>query len=132
MVKKNWTVPFTVRLNKFIFERHPGVTMARNYESRITRIEDGSERSLEIKMNEPMRYAGFTFFQESYGPANAGPNDAMYSQFAVANNPADQWPLWALVINGIGLAIHFVASLIDHTKRSRRNAAGAVPATSAA
>ncbi|MCB1077193.1 MAG: cytochrome c biogenesis protein ResB, partial [Verrucomicrobiae bacterium] len=88
MVKENWPVPFTVRLDKFIFERHPGVSMARNYESRVSRIENGEERPLEIKMNQPMRYGGFTFFQESFGPANARPGDAMYSQFAVHNNPA--------------------------------------------
>ena len=132
MVKENWTVPFTVKLDKFIFERHPGVSMARNYESRITRIEDGAEKELEIKMNEPMRYEGYTFFQESFGPSNAGPNDAMYSQFAVANNPADQWPLWALLINGFGLAIHFIVKLISHIMRSRENAAGPVPETSPA
>ena len=37
-------------------------------------------------MNEPMRYAGYTFFQESFGPAGAQPGDVMFSQFAVANN----------------------------------------------
>jgi hypothetical protein len=41
----------------------------------------------------------------------------MYSQFAVHNNPADQWPLWALIINGIGLLIHFVVKLFGHTTR---------------
>ena len=67
-----------------------------------------------------MRYAGFTFFQESFGPANASPGDRMYSQFAVANNPADQWPLVALIITGIGLAIHFVIKLFEFTGRAKR------------
>lgn len=125
MVKENWPVPFQVRLDKFIFERHPGVSMARNYESRITRVEGGEERPLEIKMNEPMRYAGFTFFQESFGPANAGPGEAMYSQFAVHNNPADQWPLYSLLVTTLGLLIHFGIKLYEHTTRPARNAAGA-------
>lgn len=122
MVKKNWKVPFEIRLDEFIFERHPGVSMARNYESRITRIENGSEKAVEIKMNEPMRYHGFTFFQESFGPANAGPGARMYSQFAVHNNPADQWPLWSLLITTAGLVIHFVMRLQDHLSRGRRRA----------
>ena len=43
----------------------------------------------------------------------------MFSQFAVANNPADQWPLWALIINAIGLGIHFIVMLVNFTIRSR-------------
>lgn len=124
LAKKSWNVPFEVTLDEFIFEKHPGISTARNYESRVTRREEGEEdKPLEIKMNEPMRYAGYTFFQESFGPAGSQPGDEMYSQFAVANNPADQWPLWALVITGIGLGIHFVIMLIDYILRSRRKRA---------
>ncbi len=120
LVKKSWTVPFTVRLDEFIFERHPGIMTARNYESRVTRIEESEpDTALEIKMNEPMRHAGYTFFQESFGPSGSQPGDEMFSQFAVANNPADQWPLWALCITGVGLGIHFVIMLVNFTTRSR-------------
>lgn len=119
LAKKSWTVPFEVQLDEFILERHPGVSTARNYESRVTRIEGDQKHALEIKMNEPMRYAGYTFFQESFGPADGQPGEH-YSQFAVANNPADQWPLWALTITGLGLLVHFVISLFEFTKRSHR------------
>lgn len=123
LVKKSWTVPFTVRLDRFDFERHPGVSMARKYESLITRTEEGQpDKSLEIKMNEPMRYAGFTFFQESFGPSGSHPGDEMFSQFAVANNPADQWPLYALIVTCVGLAIHFLTMLVQFIVRSRRTA----------
>lgn len=121
LVKKSWTVPFTVRLDEFIFERHPGVSMARNYESRVTRFEEGQpEKPLEIKMNEPMRHAGYTFFQESFGPSGAQPGDDMFSQFAVANNPADQWPLYSLIVTGVGLGVHFLIMLVQFTTRSRK------------
>jgi len=121
LVKKSWTVPFSVKLDEFIFERHPGVMTARNYESRVTRLEEGQpEKSLEIKMNEPMRHAGYTFFQESFGPSGSQPGDEMFSQFAVANNPADQWPLYALIVTGVGLGIHFIIMLVNFTIRSRQ------------
>ncbi len=121
LVRKSWTVPFEIRLDEFIFERHPGVSMARNYESRVTRIEkDQPDKALEIKMNEPMRYAGYTFFQESFGPQGAKPGDRMFSQFAVANNPADQWPLYALIITGAGLAFHFVVKLFEFIERATK------------
>ncbi len=123
LVKKSWTVPFEVRLDEFVFERHPGITTARNYESRVTRIEEGQpDKPLEIKMNEPMRYAGYTFFQESFGPGGSQPGDEMFSQFAVANNPADQWPLWSLVVTGVGLGVHFLVMLVNFTVRSRQRA----------
>lgn len=119
LAKKSWTVPFEVRLDEFIFERHPGVSTARNYESRVTRMEEGeSDTPVEIKMNEPMRYAGYTFFQESFGPAGSQPGDEMYSQFAVANNPADQWPLYALIVTGVGLMIHFCIMLVRFILKS--------------
>jgi hypothetical protein len=121
LVKKSWTVPFTVKLDEFIFERHPGVMTARNYESRVTRVEEGqTDKPLEIKMNEPMRHAGFTFFQESFGPSGSQPGDEMFSQFAVANNPADQWPLYSLIVTGVGLGVHFLIMLVNFTTRSRQ------------
>lgn len=124
LMKKSWTVPFEVRLDEFLFERHPGVSTARNYESRVTRLEASQpDKALEIKMNEPMRYAGYTFFQESFGPSGSQPGDEMFSQFAVANNPADQWPLWSLVVTGVGLGVHFLVMLVNFTVRSRQRTA---------
>lgn len=121
LAKASQIIPFEVQLDEFIFERHPGVSMARNYESRVTRIEEGkADASLEIKMNEPMRYEGYTFFQESFGPAGSQPGDEMFSQFAVAKNPADQWPLYSLIITGIGLGVHFLIMLLSYSKRARK------------
>lgn len=121
LAKESWKVPYSVRLDEFIFDRHPGVSMARNYESRVTRLEEGQpEKAIEIKMNEPMRHGGYTFFQESFGPGGSQPGDEMYSQFAVANNPADQWPLVALCVTGAGLAVHFLIMLVGFKAKSRR------------
>lgn len=121
LAKKSKTVPFSIRLDKFVFEQHPGISTAREYNSHVTRFEEGKdEQALEIRMNEPMRYQGYTFFQESFGPPGSRPGDEMYSQFAVANNPADQWPLIALSITGAGLLIHFVIMLVGFMIKSAR------------
>tara|TARA_R110002096_G_scaffold46589_11_gene124316 strand:- start:1101 stop:2348 length:1248 start_codon:yes stop_codon:yes gene_type:complete len=126
LAKKSWKVPFEVHLDEFIFDRHPGISMARGYESKVTRLEEGKpEKAIEIKMNEPMRYEGFTFFQESFGPAGSQPGDRMYSQFAVANNPADQWPLYSLIVTSCGLGIHFLTMLVQFIVRSRKKHAPA-------
>ena len=106
--RKSWEVPFVVRLEDFRKEDHAGTAMARAFESTITKIEDGVEEQIEIKMNEPLRHRGYTFFQASWGPPKAGPNDRLFSVFAVKKDPGDQWPLISLFVTTVGLCLHFV------------------------
>jgi hypothetical protein len=47
----------------------------------------------------------------------------------VANNPSDQWPLYSLIVTGIGLSVHFLIMLVNFTTRSRKRFA-ANPAAS--
>lgn len=119
--RPRWEVPFDIRLDEFIFDRHPGTAMARKFESRITKIEGNSENPVQIRMNEPLRDRGFTFFQESYGPPDESDPEKMWSQFSVVKNPADQWPLYSLIITGVGMIIHFVQKLFYHVRRSNRS-----------
>lgn len=121
--KKRWQVPFTIVLDRFIHETHPGTMMASNYESEVTQIENGVPRKVNIRMNEPLRHEGYTFFQASYGPKNARPGERMFSVFEVVRNPADQWPLYACIVITIGLALHFIQRLLAHIKRQNRRQA---------
>lgn len=130
--RPRWNVPFVVRLDEFIFDRHPGTSMARKFESRITKIEGNSENPVQIRMNEPLRDRGYTFFQESYGPPDESDPDKMWSQFSVVKNPADQWPLYSLIITGVGMTIHFVQKLFSHVRRGRRSRGGAAGPKSSA
>ncbi len=118
--KKEFALPFTIRLEDFIHEMHPGTRMASNFESVVTKVEDGSERQINIRMNEPLRHEGYTFFQASWGPQNAGPNQALFSVFEVVRNPADQWPLYACYIISFGLSLHFLQKLYRYLQRERR------------
>lgn len=121
--KKTYPAPFTLRLDKFNMELHPGTSMAANYESEVTRIEDGEETAVNIRMNEPLRYHGYTVFQTSWGPEGGKPGDRLFSSFAVVKNPADQWPLYACIIIAIGLAIHFLMKLSGYVRAETRRAA---------
>ncbi|MEO0448537.1 MAG: cytochrome c biogenesis protein ResB, partial [Verrucomicrobiota bacterium] len=118
IVRERMQTPFTVKLDEFIFEKYGGSGTAKNYQSNITKVEEGSEERIEIKMNEPMRHRGFTFFQASFGPANAGPDEELYTQFAVVKNPSDHWPLASLIITMLGLFFHMGLKLRDHLNRS--------------
>ena len=45
------------------------------------------EAKVTIQMNEPMRYAGKTFYQASYQQLGEGPSAGMASIFEVVSNP---------------------------------------------
>lgn len=123
LVKTSWPLDYFVKLDRFIFEKHPGTDQPRNYESRITRLETPDEegKKVAIRMNEPMRYSGFVVFQESYGQHPE--TGEYYSQFAISDNPSDQWPTIALTIMGIGLTCHFLWKLFEYMNKSRNRRA---------
>ncbi|MGK0188232.1 MAG: hypothetical protein ACI9R3_004024 [Verrucomicrobiales bacterium] len=120
MNRERWEVPFTVTLDKFVHEVYPKTNKPRVFRSEITRGENGVDEVVKISMNEPMRYKGYTFFQASWGPQGAGPNEPKFSQFEVAKNPSDHWPLWSCIAAFIGLALHFSMSLRKFSKRSAK------------
>ena len=111
MRKHLWPVPFTLRLDKFTAEFHPGTMKPSKFVSEVTRLENQSEATVTIRMNEPMRYEGLTFFQASYGPPGAGPGQKLHSVFEVVRNPADKWPEYSLYIVSAGLLITFCLKL---------------------
>lgn len=122
--RKRFPVPFTVYLDEFKADFHPGTTMASDFEAYITKKENGEEQKVKIYMNHPLRDRGYTFFQASYGPPNAGPGDTLYTVFEVVRNPADQGPLVACIIVGIGLLVHFTQKLLGYMRaESRRRVA---------
>jgi len=120
MRKRLWPMPFEVRLEEFTAEFHPGTARPAKFVSEITRIEDGNESKVTIQMNEPMRYSGLTFFQASYGPPGAGPNDSLYSVFEIVHNPADKWPEYSLYVVTLGMLITFLTKLGESLGRVTR------------
>jgi hypothetical protein len=121
--KRLWLMPFTVRLDKFTAEFHPGTMRPSKYVSEITRIENGNAAKATIQMNEPMRYAKLTFFQAGYQQLGQGPSAVMASVFEVVRNPADKWPQYSLYIVTLGLLVHFGTRLAGFIKGVSRQSA---------
>lgn len=119
-------LPFTIRLEDFTHEYHPGTGVARNFMSRVTKLEEGVPQELVIRMNEPLRRRGYTLFQSSFGPNDAKPGDPnMWSTFAVVRNPADILPTIACAVIGVGLLLHFLMKLSGWIRaQARRGGAG--------
>ncbi len=115
--RRTWTVPFTLKLNRFIRELHPGTSMPRAFRSDVTKIEGETREDLTIKMNHPLRHKGLVFFQASFfeNPRTG----QMSSTFAVVRNPADQWPLVACIIISVGLLTQFGITLVRYLRSER-------------
>lgn len=120
--RKRWPLPFTIVLDKFHRDLHPGTAMAANFSSDVTKIDEGVSRQVEIKMNEPLRHKGYTLFQSGWGPQNAPEGAKLFSTFSVVRNPADQWPLYSCYIVTLGLCIHFLQRLVGHIRQQNRRA----------
>lgn len=116
-------LPFTVRLDDFRAEFHPGSQIARAYESFITALPDNTEH--HIYMNAPLRRDGHVMFQSSWGPKGGRESDRLYSVFSVVTNPADKWPEWSCWVIALGLVIHFGRMLIRYAVREERSRAEA-------
>ena len=60
--------PYSLTLVEFRYDRYIGTEVAKNYSSRV-RFRDperGDDREVLIRMNEPFRYRGETFYQADF------------------------------------------------------------------
>lgn len=120
--KKRYPLPFTIRVDDFRKEVHPGTTMARSFESDVTQRVGRDERRVKIEMNQPLRDEGFILFQSNWGPQGPGNHTRFWSLFSVVRNPSDQWPLIACIVIALGLSIHFILVLWRYVAREARSA----------
>ena len=124
--RQRYQMPFTIRLEDFRKEDHPGMSMARAFESDVVKLQGGREEKKLIQMNDPLRSEGLVLFQSSFGEDEAG---RPYSQFSVVRNPSDHWPEYSTWVIGWGMALAFLPRLWRFA-RSQRGARGSkeVPA----
>ena len=95
-------LPFEIELKDFKRELHPGTDMARGFSSDIV-IKDGDvEWPYLIRMNEPLRYKGYTFYQSSFSLRP----DGEYSVLSVVRNQGRIFPYLASAIIFAGLLLH--------------------------
>lgn len=121
--KKRFKMPFTIVLDKFTRELYPRTQIPKVFKSEVTKIEGTDATPYKIEMNEPLRHGGLTLFQASWGPADAGPGQPLFSTFAVVRNPSDHWPLYSCIIISIGLLIAFTDKLVKYTRSQAKRRA---------
>ena len=113
--------PFSLTLLKFSHDLYAGTDIPKNFSSRLRlATPDGrDDREVLIYMNNPLRYAGLTFFQASYDGAKT-------TILQVVRNPSWQMPYIACTLMSLGLLIQFGIHLFAFSSRRRRAATAAV------
>jgi ABC-type transport system involved in cytochrome c biogenesis permease subunit len=102
-------VPFTVQLDKFTHEKYPGTETPKRFASDVTLKEGASSFPFNISMNQPLRHAGLTFFQSSFGSTKDGKS---LSVLQVVRNPGWLIPYISVALMSLGLIWHFGVSLL--------------------
>jgi len=102
---KRFPLPFTIRLDHFKAEFHPGTDVAKSYESLVTITTGSLVRQVRIYMNNPLRYKDYTIYQASYDTDSTG---KQHSTLAVVKNFARGLPYIACFAVFFGLALHFL------------------------
>jgi hypothetical protein len=106
--------PFSLSLEKFSHDIYPGTDIPKNFSSRVhINPPDGSGgRDVLIYMNNPLRYAGLTFYQASF----IGEHTTILE---VVSNPSWLVPYIACGAITLGLVVQFLIHLAGFLRRRR-------------
>lgn len=120
--------PFTLTLVKFSHDRYAGTEIPKNFSSRLrlTTPDGKDDREVLIYMNNPLRYAGLTFYQAGFE------NNDRTTILQVVRNPSWLFPYIACSLMTLGLTLQFGIHLVGFIrKRTAASAAIATPARKA-
>ena len=110
--------PYTVELKDVDGTNYLGTSTARNYSSDIRVVDESRGKDFEhhVWMNNPLRYAGETFYQSSY--TQAGGKE--YTTLAVVTNSGWMIPYVACMIVAVGMLFQFSVTLLRFLDRRDR------------
>ncbi len=109
--------PYTMHLDQVRADMYLGTAIPRNYESKLHLVDPsrGTDRDVDIRMNEPFRYGGETFYQSGYhlDPATGVGTTTLQ----VVTNFGWMIPYAACMIVAIGMLSHFSQVLVRFLRR---------------
>jgi cytochrome c biogenesis protein ResB len=107
--------PHSIQLLDFRHDVYPGTDIPKNFSSRVRvmRPDTGEDREVLIYMNNPLRYAGETYYQASFDTDNEG------TILQVVRNPGWLAPYFACILVSAGLVIQFMMHMIGFVKKRR-------------
>jgi hypothetical protein len=116
--------PFSLSLLKATHTVYPGTEIPKDFRSRV-RIDNahtGEKREVEISMNHPLRYGGYTFYQYQMdaGQIAEQAGRAPSSVLSVVRNPGWLTPYIGCAMVGTGLVIQFMFHLVGFISKQRK------------
>lgn len=106
---------FSIQLQKFSHDIYRGTDIPKNFSSRIRlqRADTGEDREALIYMNNPLRYAGETYYQSGFDDV-----DPRVTILQVVHNPSWLTPYFSCILVAAGLIVQFAMHLFGFiTKR---------------
>jgi ABC-type transport system involved in cytochrome c biogenesis permease subunit len=112
--------PFTMTLKDFRFDRYTGTNTAKNYSSLVQLVDPAQnvDREVLVWMNNPLRYAGLTFYQQTFDERTE-----RTSVLQVVKNPGWMIPYVACMLVATGMLAHFGVVLARFLRRREEEAA---------
>ncbi len=110
--------PYTVELKDVDGTNYLGTSTARNYSSDIRVVDESRGKDFEhhVWMNNPLRYAGETFYQQGYTQSQG----KEYTTLALVTNSGWMIPYVACMIVAVGMLFHFSVTLLRFLDRRSR------------
>lgn len=108
--------PFSLQLLKFQHDIYPGTDIPKNFSSRLLlqRPDTGEKREVLIYMNNPLRYAGETYYQADWDH-----KDDRGTILQVVRNPTWLTPYFSCLLVGAGLIVQFMTHLAGFAMKRR-------------
>lgn len=105
--------PYALTLLEFRHDKYIGTETPKNFSSLVRLVDRDRDvdRTVKIWMNNPLRYAGETFYQSSFEP---GRNLTILQ---VVRNDGWMLPYLSCMIVGAGLSMHFGMHLIGFLRK---------------
>jgi len=100
-------LPFKIELIEFQKILYPNTEIPKSFSSDINLVENDIPRRVLIKMNEPLRHKGYTFYQSSFLENKFSD----ISVLAVVKNYGRLFPYISSIIMCIGILIHLILKI---------------------
>jgi hypothetical protein len=113
--------PYSLTLLKATHTVYAGTDIPKDFRSRV-RIDNpqtGEKREVEISMNHPLRYGGYTYYQYQMSQGEMRPGEQNFSALQVVRNPSWLTPYIGCAMVGLGLVIQFMYHLVGFVSKRK-------------
>ena len=114
---------FSLTLLKATHTVYPGTDIPKDFRSRvlIDNSVTGEKREVEISMNHPLRYGGYTFYQYQMTAGEVAERQGITpsSVLSVVRNPSWLTPYIGCGMVGVGLIIQFMYHLVGFVSKRK-------------